>query len=233
MRIIVLFLLHFLYCAPTAPPENTAILPDTLRVDSLTQARAKLDTVPDPTPDFDTTQWLELTRMDTSIQLDIRYATANNFVGEVLYDCGRCFLRPSVARAVIAAHQELQKQGLGLKMYDCYRPRPIQYKMWKIFPKPGYVANPDKGSIHNRGGAVDLTIVDSLGQELSMGTDYDFFGPKANHTYTQLPQEVLANRRMLQDLMDRHGLARIRTEWWHYNYRLAQYELAEWVWPCN
>lgn len=185
------------------------------------------------TLDYDTTQWLELIDMDSSIQLDIRYATTNNFVGQVLYGCARCFLRPAAARAVLAAHQELKKEGLGLKMFDCYRPRDVQWKLWEIYPQPGYVADPRKGSIHNRGGAVDLTIVDSTGQELPMGTDFDFFGPKANHTFTDLPKEVLANRLKLKSLMRDHGFSAIRSEWWHYNYRGQEYELADEEWNCQ
>ena len=183
--------------------------------------------------DYDTTQWTELTVLDSTILLDIRYATENNFVGQVLYGCARCFLRPAAAEAVLAAHQELKAEGLGLKMFDCYRPRDVQWRLWEIYPKPGYVADPRKGSIHNRGGAVDLTIVDSTGQELPMGTDFDFFGPRANHTFTDLPEEVLANRQKLKALMSKHGFSAIRSEWWHYNFRAQEYELADEEWNCE
>ncbi|WP_245569365.1 M15 family metallopeptidase [Lewinella cohaerens] len=200
---------------------------------------AQLDTVVKPPPppapdtfDYDTTQWLELIYLDSTIQLDLRYATENNFVGQVMYDCPRCFLRPAAARAVIAAHQELQAEGLGLKMYDCYRPRDVQWKLWEIFPQPGYVADPRKGSIHNRGGAVDLTIVTLKGEELAMGTDFDFFGPKANHTYTDFPEEVLKNRIKLKTLLGKYGFSPIRSEWWHYNFREEKYELADAEWKC-
>lgn len=185
------------------------------------------------TVDYDTTLWRELIGLDSSILLDIRYATKNNFVGEVLYDCPRCFLRPEAAFAVLAAHQTLKKEGLGLKMFDCYRPRDVQWKLWEIYPQPGYVADPRKGSIHNRGGAVDLTIVDSTGQQLDMGTTFDFFGPKANHTYTDFSDEILANRLKLKQLMSQHGFAAIRSEWWHYNYKGKSYELADEMWNCD
>jgi D-alanyl-D-alanine dipeptidase len=199
----------------------------------------QLDTVVKPPPppapdtfDYDTTQWLELIYLDSTIQLDLRYATENNFVGQVMYDCPRCFLRPAAARATIAAHQELKAEGLGLKMYDCYRPRDVQWKLWEIFPQPGYVADPRKGSIHNRGGAVDLTIVTLEGEELAMGTDFDFFGPKANHTYTDFPEEVLNNRMKLKTLLGKYGFSPIRSEWWHYNFREEKYELADAEWKC-
>ena len=108
--------------------------------------------------DYDTTQWTDLHLLDSSIIIDMRYATTNNFVKEKMYDCSRCFLRPEVARRVVKAHQQLQEGGLGLKMLDCFRPRPIQQKLWDKFQDPRYVTPPEKGSMHNRGAAVDLTI---------------------------------------------------------------------------
>lgn len=208
-------------------PKAATVLPQKVQLAAQTPAPVLPDTF-----DYDTAQWLELIYLDSSILLDIRYATANNFVGQVMYDCPRCFLRPAAARAVVAAHRELRAEGLGLKMYDCYRPRDVQWKLWEIYPKPGYVADPRKGSIHNRGGAVDLTIVNQDGEELDMGTDFDFFGPKANHTYTDFPEEVLANRLKLKTLLGKHGFSPIRSEWWHYNYREEKYELADAPWNC-
>lgn len=228
---IFLFLMIITACVNEPPVESMPVaIPVPVQQEA---ARTVADVTPLDSLDYDTTQWLELTTLDSSIRLDLRYATENNFVGQVLYGCARCFLRPEAAQAVVAAHQELQAAGLGLKMFDCYRPRDVQWKLWEIYPKPGYVANPRKGSIHNRGGAVDLTIVDSLGQELPMGTDFDFFGPKANHTFTDLPDEILANRLKLKGLMRRHGFSAIRSEWWHYNFRVKEYELADEEWNCE
>lgn len=230
IRVCILFLL-LNSCQQTKNVDKKAVLinvtADTLPVKNAITEIAK-DTI-----DYDTIQWRELIRLDSSIRLDIRYATKNNFVGEVLYDCPRCFLRPEAAFAVLAAHQELKKKGLGLKMFDCYRPRDVQWKLWEIFPQPGYVADPRKGSIHNRGAAVDLTIVDSTGQQLNMGTAFDFFGPKANHTYTDFPDEILVNRQQLKQLMRKHGFSAIRSEWWHYNFRGKEYDLADEMWNCS
>ncbi|MFQ5448340.1 MAG: D-alanyl-D-alanine dipeptidase [Saprospiraceae bacterium] len=184
-------------------------------------------------PDYDTTEWAELTQLDPTIRLDLRYATDNNFVKAQIYDCGRCFLRPSVARAVVAAHRQLQKQGLGLKMFDCYRPRPVQWKLWKMVPDPRYVADPRKGSMHNRGAAADLTVVDSTGRELDMGTGFDFFGEKAYHDFHGLPDNVLKNRQLLLNTMEQHGFRHIRTEWWHYSFQPETFPIADWVWPCG
>jgi len=182
--------------------------------------------------DYDTLLWTDVMDLDSSILLDLKYATTDNFVKTKMYDCGRCFLRPKVAKAVVTAHQRLQEQGLGLKMYDCYRPRPIQWKLWEKVPDPRYVADPNKGSMHNRGGAVDLTIVDSLGEELDMGTAFDFFGKKAYHAFTDLPQEVLDHRTLLKETMGSVGFAPISTEWWHYSYRAEQYGLSDMLWEC-
>ncbi len=177
--------------------------------------------------------WTELVELAPDIQLDLRYATENNFVESQMYECGRCYLRPEVALAVAAAHEDLKTRGYGgLKFFDCYRPRPIQWELWKKIPNPQYVADPRKGSMHNRGAAVDLTIVDVNGNELDMGTDFDFFGKPAYHDYTDLPQEVLDNRQLLKSVMDEYGFRSVRTEWWHYSYRPVSYPLSDMMWEC-
>ena len=120
----------------------------------------------------------EVVALDASIRLDIRYATTNNFTKAKIYDCPRCLLRPEAAEALVKAHKMLQKKGLGLKMFDCYRPRPYQQRLWDKVPNADYVTPPAKGSMHSRGAAVDLTIVDANGKELDMGTPYDFLGSR-------------------------------------------------------
>ncbi|NJL74567.1 MAG: M15 family metallopeptidase [Saprospiraceae bacterium] len=182
--------------------------------------------------DYDTTQWLELMDLDGSIVLDLRYATEDNFVKTKMYDCPRCFLRPVAAKALVKAHQYLQTKGYGLKMFDCYRPRPIQWKLWEKVPDTRYVADPKKGSMHNRGAAVDLTIIDANGKELDMGTGFDFFGKEAYHEYTKLPTQVLQNRKLLKETMETFGFGAIRTEWWHYSYRAKSFELSDMLWKC-
>ncbi len=184
--------------------------------------------------DYDTTQWFDLNDLDTSIYLDLRYATTNNFVQEVMYDCARCFLRREVAKAVVQAHQDLQAQGYGgLIMYDCYRPRPIQWKLWNKVPDPNYVADPRKGSMHNRGGAVDLSIVDQNGKALDMGTEFDYFGKEAHHDYTGHSAEIQANRDLLKAVMSAQDFRWIRTEWWHYSYKPKTFEISDMLWDCE
>ncbi|MFZ4545374.1 MAG: D-alanyl-D-alanine dipeptidase [Saprospiraceae bacterium] len=176
--------------------------------------------------------FVEINVLEPSIVVDIKYATTDNFVKEKMYNCGRCFLRKEAAAAIVSAHRKLQRKGLRLKIWDAYRPRTFQYKLWNKMPDPRYVMNPAKGSMHNRGAAVDLTIVDKSGKELDMGTPYDFFGEKAHHNYTKLPKNVLENRKLLKETMAAVGFNSIRTEWWHYSYSKIKYELSDWVWNC-
>ncbi|HFA50985.1 MAG TPA: hypothetical protein ENJ95_18395 [Bacteroidetes bacterium] len=235
----ILFCFFLLQCNPKKEKADVAKLPETVAGADGQQGTEEapapaVDAAPEIKKiDFDTSVWEEVVRLAPSIRLDLRYATDNNFVKTKMYDCPRCFLRPDVARAVIAAHKILQKKGLGLKMYDCYRPRPIQWKLWKKVPDPRYVADPRKGSMHNRGMAVDLTIVDSLGKELDMGTDFDFFGREAYHSYAGHSDEVTDNRVLLLETMEEQGFRPTSTEWWHYSYKPKKYELADWLWPCK
>lgn len=217
-------------------PEGEAQAAAPPPADTTAYAQAPPDTLP-PSPalppvDYDTSAWAELIRLDPSLVLDLKYATNDNFVSEQMYDCGRCFLRPPAAASVVRAHQQLQKEGLGIKLFDCYRPRPIQWKLWEKVPNPRYVADPRKGSMHNRGAAVDLTLVDAEGRELDMGTAFDFFGPEASPEYTALPDSVLQNRARLRAALMAEGFKPIRSEWWHFSYSGPNYELADMLWNC-
>ena len=199
--------------------QNMTILA-CLAVSSLAQAQEKA--------------WVDILALDSTIQTDLRYATTNNFVKEVMYECGRCYFRTEVAQALVKVHQDLKKQGYGgLKMFDCYRPRSVQYQLWKKVPNPQYVADPAKGSMHNRGSAVDLTVVDKNGNELNMGTEYDFFGEEAHYDYLKHPQEVIKNRQMLRAAMKKQGFNGIRTEWWHFSYTRKSYNLSDFKWKCE
>ncbi|PKB44688.1 D-alanyl-D-alanine dipeptidase [Cellulophaga sp. RHA19] len=165
---------------------------------------------------------------------DLRYATTNNFLKEKVYDCPECYTRAKTAKALLAANSDFIKLGYRIKFFDCYRPNSVQYKMWKIVPNPQYVANPKKGSIHNKGGAVDITLETLDGIEVDMGTDFDFFGKKAYHDNTNLPEEILANRKLLKETMEKHGFWSIRTEWWHYNLSaMSNAKVANFKWDCK
>lgn len=165
-------------------------------------------------------QLVNIQELDSTILLDVRYATENNFTGQKLYETNKVFLIKKVAESLVKAHKYLkEKYNLRLKIYDGYRPLSVQKKMWKIMPDEKYVANPAKGSRHNRGCAVDLTLVDSLGNELDMGTPYDDFTEKAHIDYVNLPDKILRNRKILQEAMTKFGFKPMRTEWWHFDYK--------------
>lgn len=191
------------------------------------------DTLPvRPQIDYDTSQWTELIRLDSSFVIDLRYATDSNFVDTIMYECGRCFLRPAVAMAVFEAQATLRPLGFRLMLLDCYRPRPVQWRLWNKVPDPRYVSDPRKGSMHNRGAAVDLTLADLDGNELDMGTPFDFFGPEAYPAYTQHPDSILERRKLLSETMIKHGFRAIRTEWWHFAFTGGGNTLADWEWDC-
>lgn len=182
------------------------------------------DSIP---PDF-----VELKKRIPDVILDIRYASTRNFTEAQIYDCPRCLLRPEVAEALAKAQIALKKQGYKLKIFDCYRPRAYQQRLWDKVPNPNYVTPPAKGSQHSRGAAVDLTLVDASNKELDMGTPYDYFGVKAHTDYTQLPKNVLENRKLLKNTLESVGFKGIRTEWWHFSYRKKTYPLSGYLWPC-
>jgi len=231
---IVLFLVLFIACKKQ---EKIEIIPTTIiTLDSLNNP--SVDTIsiekfmPKPAPELDSV-FVKLSDYSDAFEYDIKYATPNNFLKQQVYDCGACYLRYKTVSALLAVQHDLSKQGYRLKIYDCYRPLDVQKKMWNILPGTHYVANPAKGSIHNRGGAVDLTLVDSLGVELDMGTDFDFFGPEAHHTYRNLSENVLSNRKLLKEAMEKHNFKSIYSEWWHYNYQPARHDpVSNFTWDC-
>jgi len=180
------------------------------------------------------TTFVRLADFSDGFAYDLRYATSNNFLKEKVYDCAECYVRAKTARALLEANADFKTQGVKIKFFDCYRPNFVQYMMWKIVPNPQYVADPKKGSIHNKGGAVDITLETLEGVELDMGTDFDFFGKRAYHDNTDLPKDILDNRKLLKETMERHGFWSIRTEWWHYNLGAASNDkVANFKWPCH
>lgn len=184
--------------------------------------------------DLSDSLFIRLADYSSDFQYDMRYATENNFLNAKVYDCAECYMRVKTAKALIAANKDFIKKGYRIKFFDCYRPNDVQYKMWEIVPNPQYVADPVKGSIHNKGGAVDITLVTLDGNEVDMGTDFDFFGKRAYHDNLELPEEILRHRTLLKETMEAHGFWPIRTEWWHYNLSAASNDaVANFKWPCK
>lgn len=181
------------------------------------------------------TAFVIMNKYASGFSYDMKYATDDNFLNKTVYSCDDCLIRKAVADALKRANTQLIAQGFRIKFYDCYRPVAVQHQMWEIYPNAKYVANPNTtGSIHNRGGAVDITLVDLDGHELNMGTSFDHFGKEAHHAYTNLPDTVLANRRLLKKTMEAHGFKPITSEWWHYNFKLARnYALSDFSVKCD
>jgi D-alanyl-D-alanine dipeptidase len=150
---------------------------------------------------------------------DIQYATSQNFTKTVLYTRPQLLARLPVARALQKVQQRLAQKGLSLFFYDAYRPYSVTEKMWEIVPDERYAANPAKGSGHNRGVAVDISLADiKTGKPVAMPTAFDDFTEKAHHSYNKLDSSVIANRLLLKTVMEQNEFAALSTEWWHYSY---------------
>ncbi len=162
---------------------------------------------------------VDLEEFISSIVLDIKYATEDNFTGKVLYPYPKAFLRLPAAKALKKAQADFEKLGFGIKVFDAYRPYNITEMMWEYVKDPRYVAEPWKGSRHNRGCAVDITLINlETNEELAMPTPYDDFTNKAHLNYAHLQAEVLMNRKILVDTMAKYGFTALSSEWWHYDF---------------
>ena len=194
----------------------------------------KVPVLLDISKETDENAFVNLKNYSNDFVFDMKYATADNFLKEKVYSCDECFLKVKTIKSLLEANMLFIAKGYKIKLYDCYRPRDIQKKMWKIVPDANYVANPKTGSIHNRGGAVDITLVDSLGVELNMGTKFDFFGPEAGHNYNDFSEEILNNRKFLKEIMLQNNFQSFDTEWWHYNLNGSKNDKVENLkWRCN
>lgn len=160
---------------------------------------------------------VDLEKFIPGLRFDIRYATPDNFVKETLYPEARCLLRRETAEKLKRVQDALEKRALGLKLFDGYRPLAVQKKMWDKFPVEGYVANPAKGSNHNRGAAVDLTLTDAAGKELPMPSAYDEFSERAHRDFAGGTEEERNNRKVLEEAMQAEGFIGLRSEWWHFD----------------
>ena len=192
-----------------------------------TETKKKMTSISDTT-------FVNLKDYSQDFVYDMKYATADNFLKAKVYDCAECFLRLKTAKALIEANKKFIKQGYKIKIFDCYRPLDIQKKMWKIVSNPEYVANPAKGSIHNRGGAVDISLVNYNGKELQMGTSFDFFGKEASHNYINLSKEIKRNRLLLKTVMTEAHFNSLNSEWWHYNLKAGLTDkISNVKWNCD
>jgi zinc D-Ala-D-Ala dipeptidase len=217
-RIIVIIIFSTAFVSAEAQRDSTLIIVSKYK-------KYKALTSSDPSK-----KMVELKSLVPNIVYDLRYATVNNFMNQKLYKQGEVtFLRSPVADALLQVQHELNEKGLGLKIWDAYRPYSITVKMWEPIKDERYVADPKKGSGHNRGGAVDLTIIKLKdGIELNMGTGFDNFSDTAHPTFTNLPEEILQNRLLLKTTMEKYGFIGLQTEWWHFYWKeLSRFEVMD------
>ena len=182
----------------------------------------------------DTGQFVNLAELDPNIIQDIRYADTANFTHQKIYPCAACFLQNEVAVALKSAQEQAKSFGLGLKVFDCYRPYESQVKLYEAFPNFNYVAKPSNGSMHSLGCAIDLTLVDSLGNDLDMGTPFDSFS-KESYTYSNtIDSSAQYNRMLLRTLMQDVGFQEIKTEWWHFSFKNCNKNVPDSLqWTCE
>jgi D-alanyl-D-alanine dipeptidase len=165
-------------------------------------------------------QLVELKNYIPDLKFDIRYATKNNFTKQAVYKNAKAFARLPVAKSLKYVQAELKKSGLGLKIFDGYRPYSVTVKFFNLASDKNFVANPKDGSRHNRGCAIDLTIINlKTGKELKMPTPYDSFAAAASSDYKNLPADVIKNREILINLMERNGFQVLENEWWHFDFK--------------
>ncbi|NBG65503.1 M15 family metallopeptidase [Acidiluteibacter ferrifornacis] len=184
--------------------------------------------------DFNDRLWTEIIFKNDGIFESMAYADSSNFIGQRIYPCARCFLRPEAAKALLKANSIAKTKGLGLLLFDCYRPAVYQQKMFDIVEDPRYVAEPKKGgSMHNKGLAVDIALTDSLGNILDFGGNFDDFSERSHHSFKNLDSLAIYNRILLKGIMAEAGFTFYPFEWWHYSYTHVDYDLDDYVWGCN
>lgn len=219
-KLTVLFL--FLFCL-NACAQNNVQNPYGLAIVN-TGANYKTSVKANPNNEL-----VEIKKAIPSIVLDIRYATKNNFMKQVMYKQPRAFARKPVVQQLKIIQAELAKKGYGLKIFDAYRPYTITIAFYEKASDKNFVANPAKGSKHNRGCAIDLTIIDlKTGKDVPMPTPYDSFEAAAAPHFTELPAVIIKNRDFLIATMQAHGFKVIYNEWWHFDFNGWQdYDLMD------
>ncbi len=177
--------------------------------------------------------WVKLDFNKENILEKMAYASADNFMKQQIYPCESCYLRPEVHTALLKASKIAQSKGCKIVIFDCYRPKQFQQKMFEIVNNPNYVAKPTKGSMHNKGLAIDLSLADSNGNQLDMGTVFDDFSEKANYNCKSISTTAKNNRKLLRNIMLQAGFEPYENEWWHFNFRTVNYPADDFVWKCN
>ena len=197
------------YTEVTLPTVEETTVPPTTEPETL-------PTEP-PVPESDDVLVRVLDYIPTAMQ-ELRYATADNFTGQVIYPFEDAYLRYGTVRKLKLVSEDLAELGLYIKIWDGFRPVSAQFTLWEVCPNPTYVANPNKGySSHSRGNTIDMTLVDENGQEVEMPTGFDDFSPRADRNYSDCTETAANNSKLLELLMEKHGFTGYYGEWWHYS----------------
>ena len=195
--------------APTSETVPTqAAPPETLPPATI------VNTLPVPAPE----DFVRVLDYIPSARQELLYATDRNFTGQVIYDFTDAYLRYGTVKKLIAVSEDLAQLGLSLKIWDGFRPVSAQFRLWEVCPDPAFVANPQKGhSSHSRGNTVDITLVDTDGNELEMPTGFDDFSKKADRDYSDCTETAASHAELLEILMEKHGFRGYSAEWWHFS----------------
>lgn len=209
---------------PSAPTEDsstatTSVLP-TESVPETTETTVQIQTDPPETtlPEPQDEDFVNVVLYIPDLVVDLKYATDENFTGQIIYDYDGLWLRYGTVKKLMAVQEELKQQGLYLKVWDGFRPPAAQWKLWDVCPDPKYVSNPNNGfSSHSRGNTVDITLVYANGTEVKMPTDFDDFSKLADRDYSDCEAEAAVNALMLEQIMIDHGFKPYSGEWWHFS----------------
>lgn len=209
MRTFILFILLF-FSLGTRAQQNKATSLLIINEMSAYQSSVKSDR---------NKELIEIKKFIPNIKLDIRYASKNNFAKKAVYKQARAFARLPVVEALRNVQNELNQSEIGLKIYDGYRPYRVTVDFYEIASDKSFVANPKDGSRHNRGCAIDLTLINlKTGKELEMPTPYDSFAPEAAADFNNLSEQVIRNRELLIKTMEKNGFKVLNNEWWHFDF---------------
>lgn len=215
---IALLLLAALLLAGCAGVEE-AVQPEPEREEAAPPVEEQRpEPAPELAPEPENEAFVRVRDYIPEITVDLRYATADNFTGQVIYTFSDAYLRYGTVKKLAAAQETLAEQGYGLKIWDAFRPVSAQFALWDICPDGRYVANPNKGfSSHSRGNTVDLTLVTSDGEDVPMPTGFDDFSAKADRDYSDVEEEAALNALLLEETMIEAGFKPYSGEWWHFS----------------
>lgn len=205
-KLTFLFIFQFIFLVEGNTQQTLKIINDPSTFKASINANSKIGLI-------------ELKTIVPNIRYDLKYASSNNFTSVRLYPTNivYTFLRKEPAEALSKIAKELETKGLGILVWDAYRPYHVTVKFWELIKDERYVANPSKGSGHNRGIAIDMTLYDlKTGALLNMPTSFDDFSEKAHHGADNISSTQKDNRELLRNIMEKHGFLKFQTEWWHY-----------------